>query len=249
MMNGFKKVIHHFIYPPFPDPFPSTENMQNSPAFLFDLNGTMINDMQYHIKAWHDILNSLGADISMQQMKEECYGKNDELLERIFPGRFTEEEKKNLSLGKEKAYQKVYQPRLALIEGLHRFLMGAKENNIEMAIGSAAIMFNIDFVLDGLNIRSYFDAIVSADDVTRSKPHPETYLRCAELLNKNPKDCIVFEDAPKGVEASANAGMRAVVLTTMHCRDEFNGFNNIICFAENYTNLPLSELLKNNDDF
>src|SRR5882672_11711973 len=62
-------------------------------AFLFDLNGTMIDDMQYHIRAWHHILNELGADISMERMKQECYGKNQELLERIFPSRFTEEEK------------------------------------------------------------------------------------------------------------------------------------------------------------
>lgn len=62
-------------------------------AFLFDLNGTMINDMQYHIDAWYNILNDLGANLSIERVKEECYGKNRELLERIFPGRFSEEEK------------------------------------------------------------------------------------------------------------------------------------------------------------
>jgi beta-phosphoglucomutase len=62
-------------------------------AFLFDLNGTMIDDMGYHIKAWHTILNNLGADISLERTKQECYGKNHELLERIFPGRFSEARK------------------------------------------------------------------------------------------------------------------------------------------------------------
>jgi beta-phosphoglucomutase len=62
-------------------------------AFLFDLNGTMIDDMQYHITAWHEILNKLGANLSIERVKEECYGKNNELLERIFPGRFTKEQK------------------------------------------------------------------------------------------------------------------------------------------------------------
>ena len=75
-------------------------------AFLFDLNGTMIDDMPYHVKAWHRILNELGADITMERMKQECYGKNHELLERIFPGRFTEEEKNRMSLAKERQYQK-----------------------------------------------------------------------------------------------------------------------------------------------
>ena len=51
-------------------------------AFLFDLNGTMINDMPYHIKAWHRILTNIGANISLERMKQECYGKNEELIER-----------------------------------------------------------------------------------------------------------------------------------------------------------------------
>ena len=76
-------------------------------AFLFDLNGTMINDMPYHINAWYRILNGLGANISMEKMKDECYGKNHELLERIFPGRFCIEEKNRLSLEKERKYQRV----------------------------------------------------------------------------------------------------------------------------------------------
>lgn len=54
-------------------------------AFLFDLNGTMIDDMCYHIKEWHGILNNLGYAISMANMKEECYGKNNEIFERVFP--------------------------------------------------------------------------------------------------------------------------------------------------------------------
>jgi beta-phosphoglucomutase-like phosphatase (HAD superfamily) len=62
-------------------------------ALLFDLNGTMINDMEYHINAWYRVLNELGAGVSLERVKQECYGKNHELLERIFPGRFTEGEK------------------------------------------------------------------------------------------------------------------------------------------------------------
>ncbi|MEO7767805.1 MAG: HAD family phosphatase [Ferruginibacter sp.] len=214
-------------------------------AFLFDLNGTMIDDMQFHISSWHDILNGLGANISLEQMKVECYGKNEELLERILPGRFSDEEKIRMSLEKEKAYQNLFRPKLKLINGLHYFLKTAKENHISMAIGSAAILFNIDFVLDGLNIRPFFDAIVSADDVSFSKPHPETYLQCAALLNENPTNCIVFEDSPKGVESAANAGMKAVVLTTMHTREEFGQYDNIICFADDYKNDQLYTLFDN----
>ena len=124
---------------------------------------------------------------------------------------------------------------LALIDGLEDFLIKAHEKNIPMAIGSAAINFNIDFVLDQLHIRKYFKGIVSADDVDISKPHPETFLKAAALLNTDPKDCIVFEDAPKGVEAARNAGIPCIVLTTMHNRNEFPDTSNVLSFIKDYT--------------
>ncbi|MEP7373187.1 MAG: beta-phosphoglucomutase family hydrolase [Chitinophagaceae bacterium] len=203
-------------------------------AFLFDLNGTMINDMHYHIKAWHDILNGLGANISMEKMKDECYGKNDELLERIIPGRFSMEEKNRMSIEKEKQYQKEFRPQLKLIKSLDHFLQRSHEAGIKMAIGSAAIMFNIDFVLDGLNVRHYFDALVSADNVTESKPDPETWLSCADKLGVSPKECLVFEDSPKGVEAAQHAGMDCVVITTMHEKEDFSNYSNVISFITDY---------------
>ena len=213
-------------------------------AFLFDLNGTMINDMSYHISAWHGIVNELGANLSMEQVKEECYGKNHDLLDRVFPHRFSMEEKDRMSFEKEKQYQQQFGPHLKLINGLNLFLEKAKNNNIKMAIGSAAIMFNIDFVLDGLDIRQYFDALVSADDVQYSKPNPETFLKCADQLGVLYSDCIVFEDAPKGVEAAANAGMKCIVLTTMHTPDEFEQYSNIIGFAGDFTSPVFSALFK-----
>jgi beta-phosphoglucomutase len=217
--------------------------MSKRKAFLFDLNGTMIDDMQYHIKAWHRILNDLGADISLEQMKEECYGKNDELLERMFPGRFAEAEKQSMSLEKEKKYQAQYRPHLALLPGLDVFLQSARDAEIKMAIGSAAIMFNIDFVLDNLNIRSYFDALVSADDVQKSKPDPETYLSCATMLQYDPANCIVFEDSQKGVESARRAGMKAVVITTLHEPHEFEQYSNVLMCVKDYTDKQLQELL------
>ena len=208
-------------------------------AFIFDLNGTMIDDMDYHIKAWYNILNGLGAKLTMQQMKEECYGKNDEILERIFPGRFSTEEKQQMSIEKERAYQKEFKPYLKLINGLDKFLQHYHSKGVKMAIGSAAIMFNIDFVLDGLNIRSYFDALISADEVENSKPDPETFTKAAEALGFHPNECVVFEDNPKGVEAARNAGMKAVVITSMHQSNEFSKYDNVIAFKEDFADYRL----------
>jgi len=206
-------------------------------AFIFDLNGTMINDMPYHTKAWESLLNNdLGGNFTWNEIKQQMYGKNPEVLVRMFgPDRFTLDEMNLLSYEKEKKYQREYLPELELLPGLKDFLETAYQQDIPMAIGSAAIPFNIDFVLDNLNIRHYFKVIVSADDVVLSKPHPETFLKAAQLLQITPVDCLVFEDVPKGAEAAANAGMETVILTTTHKPEEFKNLPNVIHFAENFT--------------
>ena len=171
------------------------------------------------------------------------YGKNEELLTRVFgKGHFTAEEVEAISMDKEIRYQKAFLPSLKLIDGLSDFLAKAHENGIKMAIGSAAIPFNIDFVIDGLDIRSYFDAIVSANDVKLSKPDPETFVTAAIALGVKPEECIVFEDVPKGVESAKRAGMKCFVLTTTHHKDEFDNFDNILGYIAHYNDPILTHL-------
>lgn len=205
----------------------------------------MIDDMTYHTKAWQTLLNDeLGGNFTWDEVKPQMYGKNPEVLVRMFgPDRFTLDEMNHLSLEKEKKYQVEFLPHLKLLPGLNEFLENAYQRGIPMAIGSAAIPFNIDFVLDNLNIRHYFKAIVSADDVFLSKPHPETYLKAAALLNTTPTDCIVFEDVPKGAESAENAGMKAVVITTTHQPEEFDYLQNALCFAKDFEDEVVKSLI------
>jgi beta-phosphoglucomutase len=218
--------------------------MPNAKAFIFDLNGTMIDDMQYHSAAWFTILNDdLNANLTREAVNREMYGKNEELLDRIFgKDHFTKEQVAHISAKKEERYQIAFRPYLQLIAGLPALLEKAKKHDIQMAIGSAAIPFNIDFVLDNLHIRPYFQAIVSADDVTVSKPDPETFIKAARILGVSPETCIVFEDAPKGVEAALRAGMSSIVLTTMHEKEEFQRYPNVLRYIADYTDPSLDEL-------
>ncbi|HEX9509162.1 MAG TPA: HAD family phosphatase [Puia sp.] len=213
-------------------------------AFIFDLNGTMIDDMKFHLKAWFHTLNDgLKAGLSWEEVRSHMYGKNEELLDRVFgKGHFSKAQADAISLEKEKKYQEAFRPHLKLIDGLPTFLERAAKNDILMAIGSAAIPFNIDYILDNLSIRHYFKTIVSADDVVISKPHPETFLKAAARLGVPPASCLVFEDAPKGVEAALNAGMKCVVLTTLHTREEFHNYPNIVRYIADYTDPSLDEL-------
>jgi len=222
--------------------------MKISPrAFIFDLNGTMINDMEYHIRAWTYILNEkLKAGLTHDQVKSQMYGKNSELFIRVFgEGKMTNDEMDFWSMEKENRYQESYRPHLRLINGLGEFLKRVYDAKIPMGIGSAAIPFNIDFVLDQLDIRKYFTAIVSADDVVISKPDPETFLKAARLLNTTPADCLVFEDAPKGVEAARNAGIPCVALTTLHAQSEFPVTDHVVAFIKDYTDPFIGSLKLN----
>nr|WP_294859471.1 HAD family phosphatase [uncultured Fluviicola sp.] len=216
----------------------------NPKAFLFDLNGTMIDDMDFHLKVWNKILNDdLKAGLTKEEVKQQMYGKNHELLDRVFgEGTLSEEIIELYSLRKEELYRELYGPHLELIPGLRELFEAARMSGISMAIGSAANRFNIDFVLDNLAIRSYFQAIVGAEDVIESKPNPEVFLKGAALLGVEPESCIVFEDVPKGAEAALNAGMKVIIVTTTHSAEEFMNYPNILFFISDYNDPRLAEL-------
>ncbi len=218
--------------------------MMKVKAFIFDMNGTMIDDMDYHAQAWYDILNNdLKANLSWSEVKANMYGKNDELLVRIFgKGHFTREEADAMSVEKEKRYQATFRPHLKLIDGLETFLAKAAQHNTLMAIGTAAIPFNVDFVLDNIAIRPYFGSVVTADDVVTSKPNPEVFTKCADELGVAYKDCIVFEDSPMGVKAADKAGMKAVVITSYHEKEDFAHLSNVLMYISDYTDSHLDQL-------
>jgi beta-phosphoglucomutase len=211
-----------------------------SKAIIFDMDGTMINNMRYHLLAWEQMVEELGHDIRGEALLAQLYGSNKGVVERIFgQGKFSDATIQQIGDTKEAYYRQLYQPHIKLIAGLEEFLAKCFDEHIPMALGTASNMPNINLTLDTLNIRHYFTAIVSADDVKYGKPHPETYLKAAALLNCQPANCTVFEDVPKGVEAAANAGMQTVVLTTTHPQSDFTQFNNIITFIANYIDFTI----------
>ena len=197
--------------------------------------------MEFHGRAWYEILTvHLGANLTRDQVKHQMYGRNDELLKRIFgEGRFTDEQLYSYGMEKEFVYQRMYRDHMSLIPGLGELLKALHSNGKPMAIGSAALPLNIDFILDTLRIRHYFPIIVSAEDVVNSKPDPETYLKAAQELGVDPSKCLVFEDAPKGVESAYNARMNSIVITSTHAEADFEGYPNIVGFYEDYTNPAL----------
>jgi beta-phosphoglucomutase len=211
-------------------------------GIIFDLDGTMVDNMMIHHRAWQRKLKELGMDLTLPEVMQKVHGVNEEILERLFGDRFTHEERVGFSREKEAEYRIIFKPELKLIAGLHEFLLTLKENNIPLGIGSAAPPENVDFVLDSLGIRHFFKIVLHARNVSAGKPHPEIYLKVADGLGLPIKDCLIFEDSPVGVEAARRAGSSAIVITTTHLEEEFKEFPNVLKFISDYMGMDINQL-------
>jgi HAD superfamily hydrolase (TIGR01509 family) len=128
------------------------------------------------------------------------------------------------------------------VTGFDDLIAQAKLRGVALAVATAAPNANIEFTLDGLDLRRHFDTVAGAADVARGKPHPDVFLLAAERCGVTPENCIVFEDAPLGVEAARRAGMRCVVLTTTLPAEAFAEFDNVIHIASDFSELTIDEL-------
>jgi HAD superfamily hydrolase (TIGR01509 family) len=190
------------------------------------------------------VVSELGSPLSGDALMKELYGNGAELMHRLVPHKtFTEEEARKIVDEKEARYRNLYGQNITVLEGAREFLEEALQLQVPMGIGTASNQANIDFALDFLDLRKYLNAIVGADDVQHSKPHPETWLKLAEALNTDPARCIVFEDAPKGVEAAARAGMKAIAITGHYSANDFKGYENILKIVPALSVLKINELL------
>jgi HAD superfamily hydrolase (TIGR01509 family) len=211
-------------------------------GIIFDLDGTMVNNMMVHHRAWQQKLAEYGLVMEMDEVMKKVHGINEEILERLFGDRYTPEERRRISMEKEEAYRKLFLPDLALIAGLPEFLNRIDEAGIPMGIGSAAPPENIDFVLDNLGIRERFVTVRHARDVSRGKPDPEIYHLVASSMNVSASECLIFEDSPIGAEAAYRAGSQVVVVTTTHSPEEFGHIENVALFIEDFRDSRLGRI-------
>lgn len=186
-------------------------------ALIFDMNGTIIDDMGYHLASWLEILAELGHPMTEESFARQFYGKtNGETLRDLLGDGTSAAQIEAISHRKEIHYQRLYQPHMAPLAGFLPFLQAAQQNGLALALATSANQFNIDFVLTGLGLEEAFTAVIGADDITHSKPHPEIFLKAAENLGMAPEECLVFEDSLMGLEAARRAGMDAfAILTTL----------------------------------
>ena len=212
-------------------------------AFIFDMDGTIVDNMAFHTQSWMTFFERRGHQLDAEAFFLSTAGRQGHEIIRTYLGDgFSDSEHVALMAEKEAVYRELYGPHLAMVAGFDALLEAARLDDVALAVGTAAPNENIAFTLDGLDLRRRFDAIVGAGDVRRGKPHPDVFLMAAQRAGALPGHCIVFEDAPLGVEAARRAGMRAVVLSTTLPAAAFAEFDNVICVARDFSALTVQGL-------
>lgn len=182
-------------------------------AFLFDLDGVIVDTAVFHYQAWKKMANGLGFDID-EEFNETLKGisRMDSLNAILKHGNLeiSEEEKLELAAQKNADYLELVNTMTPanILPGVSSFLSEAREMGVKIALGSASK--NSNLILEKIGVKPLFDAIIDGNQVSKSKPDPEVFVKGAQSLGFENESCIVFEDAFAGVEAAKAANMKAV---------------------------------------
>ncbi|MCQ2520073.1 MAG: HAD family phosphatase [Lachnospiraceae bacterium] len=218
------------------------ELLEGKKAFLFDMDGTLINSMGI----WHDIdleyLAGFGIKLpdDLQKCLEGmCFHDTAVYIKNRFnlPVHTDEMEK----AWNEMAHYK-YAHDVSFKPGVEKLLNYAKSNGIKMAIGTSNSRYLYEAVSDSLGFERYFDCVITGDETKKSKPDPEIYILLANKLNVNPEECLVFEDTVAGLNAGLNAGMEICGIYDIYsdyCTEEKRNISGF--FIDDYEKIIYSE--------
>ncbi len=190
-------------------------------AAIFDMDGVIVNTNHYHKRAWRDYYHRNGKTLTDAEFLEHISGKhNDAILAHLFAGQELEPGRaRQLADEKEALFREIYQPEIVALPGLIDFLKALKAAGIRTAVGTSAPVENLDFVVDQLDLRPYFDALLNESMVTRPKPDPEIYQQAMAVIGTTPADSVVFEDSMTGIQAGLAAGAKVVGVATTETAD------------------------------
>jgi beta-phosphoglucomutase len=195
---------------------PNWGSLAQGLALVFDMDGVIVDSNPLHRESWARFNSRYGVSTT-EAMQQRMYGRrNDEIIRDFFGGGLPPEEVAARGKAKEELYREMMGARVEefLVPGIRQFL--ERHRDTPMGLASNAEPENVALVLDRAALRPYFRAVVDGHQVRHPKPHPEVYLRAAELLQVEPANCIVFEDSPAGVAAAVAAGMRVIGLSTTY---------------------------------
>lgn len=219
-------------------------NNYQTRAFIFDMDGTLVDNMHVHTAAWGKMLEENGIEMNAHDFLVKTAGKtNREIMPMVF-GDISDERIAELADRKESLYRETFLPIRRAVDGVTEFLIAAQNLGIKMAVATAAPIANMEFILDGLDLRKFFGAITTAADVKNGKPDPEVFLKSAEKLGVEPKNCLVFEDAIGGFEAADRAGMKSIGIATVNSVEDILKLASVVEADKDFNNLKPQELIE-----
>lgn len=189
-------------------------------AVLFDLDGTLVDNMSFHIAAWIETGRVLGRELTREQILGFAGRKNEEILPVVLGRALHPEELARFADQKEARYRDLYAGQIQLHAGADSFVNELLARGVACGIASAAPRANRKLVLDATQLAGRMRAIVGAEEVKHGKPAPDLFVEAARRLGANPANTLVFEDAIAGVEAGCAAGMRVCGITTSEPADK-----------------------------
>lgn len=194
--------------------------------------------MGIHTLVWQKFGSTLGIEIQPEDFSIHLVGcTNAEILRHYLGNQLSENEIIDYTEQKEKMYRDTFSPVLEEVKGLTPFLKQSREAGIRIALGTTGYKPNIDFILDGIRVRPYFDAVLGAEDIQHGKPDPEIFLTAARRLGVSPRNCIVFEDSISGIEAGRRAGMRVIALATTHPAEMLSSLPGVVQVVQDFSAL------------
>jgi beta-phosphoglucomutase-like phosphatase (HAD superfamily) len=217
-------------------------------ALLFDMDGTLIDSMPLHERSWQLWHAELGLPFDDAGFFSATAGRtNLEILRDMFPTR-SEAELHALAWRKEEIYRAIAARELTLIPGAAEFCARARAAGYKLAVCTASPPENIVVAFERFGLGELVDTVTSPaepkfggapGETLRGKPHPDIFAEAARRLGVPPEACLVYEDAPLGIEAARRAGMRAVALTTTLPAAAFAEYANVVTVTADFNGLAL----------
>lgn len=198
--------------------------MKTNWAAIFDWDGVILDSSKHHEQSWERLAMEEGKILPEGHFLRGFGRRNVEIMRDLLRWSNDMQEIQRLSRRKEELYREVVKEwGIQSLPGVRTWLERLQQAKIPCAIGSSTEQQNVRLGLDLLGLESFFQSAVTAEHVQRGKPAPDVFLEAARRLGVAANCCVVFEDAPSGVEAARAAGMRVVGVTTTHPGGHLDG--------------------------
>ena len=221
-------------------------------AVIFDFDGVITDSEILHFRAFNAILNQHGVELTKPQYYQSYLGLTDADCYRtlIDEGRLKIDPSQinDLVAHKNKVFEELARTEGSIIDGVREFLDTLSHGGVPLAICSGALRAEIELILEQAKLRDRFDAIVSAEDVERGKPHPDGFLLALKELNDRgfgpiaPAHCAVVEDSHWGLQAARSAGMRTIAVTNTYDAEQLNTADKVVTRLDELTLEDLTQL-------